>query len=113
MFATICASGAVGSLTPGTAWRDVVTLSAWSSFPLAIFPPAADRTVNGLMGEFSLLASSGVSERAYDGVVSEGSRGLGLSRLGSRRTACDAAERFCSGNAGDWLSSLVAISSSG
>jgi hypothetical protein len=114
VFATICASGAVGSLTPGTAWRDVVTLSAWSSLPLVIFTPAADRAIDGLVGECFGFAPSGVSERPrQEDVASEGSLVLGLSKLPSRSTDCDATDRFDSGNAGDWLSSLVTISSSG
>jgi hypothetical protein len=102
VFATICASGAAGSLTPGTAWRDVVTLSAWSSFPLVIFTAAADRATDGLVGEYALFAPNGVSERPREeDVASEGSVVLGLSKLPSRSTDCDATERFDSGNAGD------------
>ena len=63
VFATICASGAVGSLTPGTAWRDVVALSARPSSPLATFTPAVDPADDRLIGDFILLASCGVSAR--------------------------------------------------
>jgi hypothetical protein len=113
VFATICASGAVGSLTPGTAWRDFVTLSAWSSLPLVIFAAAGVRAIDGLAGEYTWFAPSGVSERPREeDVASEGSLVLGLSRLPSRSTDCEATDRFDSGNAGDWLSSLVTILSS-
>ena len=113
MFATICASGAVASLTPGTWWRDFVTLSACSSLPLVISTPVADRAADGVVGSCILRASKGVSERfRYDGVGSEGSLSLGLSRLVSRSTDCEIADRFCSDSAGDWLSSRATISSS-
>lgn len=114
MLAAICASGAAASLTPGTAWRDVVTSSACSSSPLAMFVLAIDRAVGKPADVCVLLASCGVSERPKcEGVGSEVSLALGLSKSPSRKAACDAKGRVWSGSAGDWLSSVATSSSTG
>lgn len=99
MLVTICASGTDGPLTRGTSWCGVVTSSAWPSSPLAMFTP-----VNGeaaaAVGDGILLGPNGVSDRPGYGEAA-GSLSLGLSKIPSRNTDCDASDRDCSGSAGD------------
>lgn len=97
---TICASGTDGPLARGTSWRGAVISSAWPGSPLAMFTP-----VNGeaaAVGDGILLGPKGVSDRpGYGEAAPEGSLSLGLSRIPSRNTDCDASDRVCSGSAGD------------
>jgi hypothetical protein len=54
------------------------------------------------VGDGILLGPKGVSDRpGYGEAAPEGSLSLGLSKIPSRNTDCDASDRVCSGSAGD------------